>query len=157
MPYIIMQFYLNYLILFPIVCACPYAAQLCLDILQVEGVELGQRSQQVIHLIKKYLFCIFDFFYLNSYAITQLFLTILLMGGGGVLSTFFSTIFEAKTRHFQGCLRVCSRGHQVVGTPVIQEIWLYFTMQNKFHKKILFLLLLRMKKGWIESIHHHQI
>ena len=38
-------------------------------------------------------------------------------------------MFTAKTRHFQGCLRVWSRGHQVRGHPgklgkfAISKLW----------------------------------
>ena len=40
-------------------------------------------------------------------------------GGGWVDSIHFSKEFfcRAETRHFKGCLRVWSRGHQVRGDP----------------------------------------
>ena len=39
-------------------------------------------------------------------------------GGGDPIQIFRRIIFTAKTRHFQGCLRIWSRGHQVRDTPV---------------------------------------
>ena len=43
-------------------------------------------------------------------------LTLVLMGGGGwFYPALKNIIFTAKTRYFKGCLRVWSRGHQVLG------------------------------------------
>ena len=44
-------------------------------------------------------------------------LTILSFDGGWFYPPFLRIIFTAKTRHFQRCLRLWSRGHQVRGHP----------------------------------------
>ena len=43
-------------------------------------------------------------------------LVLMVVGGGGwFYPAFLRIVFTAKTRHFQGYLRVSSRGHQVCG------------------------------------------
>ena len=45
----------------------------------------------------------------------------------GKFNLSFDGIFTAKTRHFQGCLRVWSRGHQVRGhTCKLRKLAIFF-------------------------------
>ena len=47
-------------------------------------------------------------------------------------------MFTAKTRHFQGCLRVWSRGHQVRGHPGKLGKFAIFYHAKKISKNLLF-------------------
>ena len=67
-------------------------------------------------------------------------------GGGWFCPPFFRTIFTAKTRHFQGCIRVWSRGHQVRWHPCkLGNLAIFYNAKNP--QNLLFLLFLRMERG----------
>ena len=72
-------------------------------------------------------------------------------GGGGdwFCPAFFRIIFTAKTRHFQGCLRVWSRGHQVRRHPC--KLGNLATFYNAKKINFFFYCFLRMEREWTES------
>ena len=85
--------------------------------------------------------CMCDTVYLNVV------LTLVWWGGGWFYPAFLRIIFTAKTKHFQGCLRVWSRENQARGHSCKLAKLAIFCHEKKY----IFLLFLKLKREWIES------
>ena len=68
------------------------------------------------------------------FEICRFFLTLILMGRGGFDSVnLFEECFTFKTRYFQGCLRLWSRGHQVCRHPCkLGNLAIFYHAKNVF-------------------------